>query len=319
MDKQQYVLEKITSAGGGRYLEEFLSFPRYFQIETIQACNARCVMCGIEEWKRENAKMEDWIFEKILAEIKEHIGEIQRVSAFLGGEPLLDKGIAKKIALLKQAKVPSVYITTNASLLDRDRALELLQSGIDQVDISFDSLDQQIYEKIRVNLKFKVVRDNILSFIALRNQGGYKTRIRIRMTEMDCNNKELQRMQEYFAPYLILEGDCVYSKDLQVAFMESGITQEKKDFVGEKSYALSKLNCEALPCYAIWNTIVILSDGRVGLCCVDMGRNVIIGDLRKSSIQEIWRESKELRAIRKTHLEVGRGGVLVCKGCNTWS
>jgi len=29
--------------------EDLLAFPRYFEIETVNACNARCTMCTIDD------------------------------------------------------------------------------------------------------------------------------------------------------------------------------------------------------------------------------------------------------------------------------
>ncbi|MDA3967426.1 hypothetical protein [Helicobacter sp. WB40] len=49
MTNKEFILNRITATGGGDLLDDFLSFPRYVQIETIQNCNARCVMCGINE------------------------------------------------------------------------------------------------------------------------------------------------------------------------------------------------------------------------------------------------------------------------------
>ena len=43
------------------------------------------------------------------------------------------------------------------------------------------------------------------------------------------------------------------------------------------------------PCYRMWLTFTVLWDGRVSLCCADYdGRNVL-GDLRTSTIAEVWK------------------------------
>ena len=53
----------------------------------------------------------------------------------------------------------------------------------------------------------------------------------------------------------------------------------------------------------------MLWDGRVSLCCADFdGRNVF-GDLRTSTIAEIW-NSPAYRAVRRQHLESGGPGDL---------
>jgi hypothetical protein len=53
-------------------------------------------------------------------------------------------------------------------------------------------------------------------------------------------------------------------------------------------HAQREVRRAAIPCYRLWLTFTVLWDGRVSLCCADFdGRNVL-GDLRTSTIQEIW-------------------------------
>ena len=67
------------------------------------------------------------------------------------------------------------------------------------------------------------------------------------------------------------------------------------------------------PCYRLWLTFTVLWDGRVSLCCADFdGRNVL-GDLRTSTIQEIW-NSPLYRAARRQHLQTG--GPEICRSCD---
>ena len=42
------------------------------------------------------------------------------------------------------------------------------------------------------------------------------------------------------------------------------------------------------PCYRQWLTFTVLWDGRVALCCADFDGRVILGDLRTSTIREVW-------------------------------
>ena len=36
--------------------ENLLEFPKYIEIETVNACNARCPMCTINDWERNYPK-----------------------------------------------------------------------------------------------------------------------------------------------------------------------------------------------------------------------------------------------------------------------
>lgn len=308
--------------GGGGQIDDYLLFPKYIQLETINKCNARCAMCAIEEWTRENKYMNDDLFAKIANELISYAEVIERISIFLGGEALLDKKLEQRIFNLLKNGIKNIYFTTNGSLLDKDRAKSILESGVTQVDISIDSLKKEIYEKIRVNLNFDSTLKNVLNFIALRDSGNYKTRIRIRITEMLCNREDMQSMEEFWKGVLNLnKGDRVYAKRLNTKFVDTNVSASNARFIGMEDYAKDferAINYNTLPCYALWNTAVILSDGRVGMCCVDMGRNVIFGDLKKQSLKEVWQDSKTLLNMRERHLKYGRGSYDVCKNCDTW-
>ena len=67
------------------------------------------------------------------------------------------------------------------------------------------------------------------------------------------------------------------------------------------------------PCYRLWLTFTVLWDGRVSLCCADFdGRNVL-GDLRTSTIREIWNAPAYV-AVRGDHLD--SGGPEICRSCD---
>ncbi len=64
---------------------------------------------------------------------------------FTGGEPLLRKELPEMIRFAKhEAQVPDVAMTTNASLLAR-RLDDLLEAGLDRVNISLDAVDPEVF------------------------------------------------------------------------------------------------------------------------------------------------------------------------------
>ncbi|MBF0445482.1 MAG: hypothetical protein HQL68_07820, partial [Magnetococcales bacterium] len=95
---------------------ELISFPKYFLIENINQCNARCVMCGIDFDNKKTARLATELFAKIVKEISQHRDHVEKVMVYLDGEPLLDKSLPARIKLLKDNGVKLVNIATNASL-----------------------------------------------------------------------------------------------------------------------------------------------------------------------------------------------------------
>ena len=52
--------------------KKLLEFPKYIEIETVNACNARCPMCTINDWERNYPVMRDDVFKKISEDIIEN-------------------------------------------------------------------------------------------------------------------------------------------------------------------------------------------------------------------------------------------------------
>ena len=82
---------------GSDTFNNLLKFPKYIEIETVNACNARCPMCTINDWERNYPVMRDNVFNKISDEIIENKKSVKRVSLYRDGEPLIDKKMPQRI------------------------------------------------------------------------------------------------------------------------------------------------------------------------------------------------------------------------------
>lgn len=100
----EYVTQKVLSGGKLESIEEALEFPRFINLKTTNNCTARCVMCGIEEWRKniQSPYMHDALFFKIADEILQNQQNVQKVALFAGNEPMLDKNLAQRISYLSK-------------------------------------------------------------------------------------------------------------------------------------------------------------------------------------------------------------------------
>lgn len=161
-------------------IDEALYFPKYFQIETTNLCNSRCPFCPNSEIDKSIPYMSDELFKKILKELSEYSGWIKSICPQRMGEPLLDKKIAYRIKALKDINMKFVSMSTNAALLNEQKATEILKAGIDELMISIDSVEKSKYIKQRVGLDFDTVIKNIRIFFKLRDELKPDTIIRVR-------------------------------------------------------------------------------------------------------------------------------------------
>ena len=108
--------------------KDLLEFPKYIEVETVNACNARC-LCTINDWERNYPVMKDDVWNKVSDDILDNKKFIKRVSLYRDGEPLIDKKMASRINKLNENGIHNTSIA-NVSLLNEKRATELLEAGL---------------------------------------------------------------------------------------------------------------------------------------------------------------------------------------------
>lgn len=120
----------------------------YLRISLTDRCNLRCVYCMPEEGVRWRSHEEILTFEEIerfsAIAVEEGISKIR----LTGGEPLVRRGVVDHVRRLKSLTgLDEIALTTNGTLLSR-YAEPLAEAGLSRVNISLDSLDEEVYSRI---------------------------------------------------------------------------------------------------------------------------------------------------------------------------
>ncbi len=284
---------------------DLLTYPRYIEIETVNACNARCPMCTIDDWQRNTPTMKEPLFRRIADDIIDHKDQVKRVSLYRDGEPLLDKRLPDRVAVLKEGGIRQVSISSNVSLLNEERSRALLEAGLDVIIMSIDSLQKDIFEAIRLRLDFGEVVENAKRFIRLRDEINPGTQIWMRMIRQEENKDEWPHYHQFWSE-LMAPTDRIYHHNI---FNWGGQLDGFQAL--EKSYEPN------LPCVALWSLLVIFGNGDVPLCNVDFNNKYPTGSVLDNSIEELWR-SKVMTERRRLHLENQKGQISLCANCNVW-
>ncbi|MCD8352366.1 MAG: GTP 3',8-cyclase MoaA [Planctomycetaceae bacterium] len=120
----------------------------YARLSITDRCNLRCVYCMPEEGVAKLDHGEVLSFDEIVrvAESLARLG-VTRLKV-TGGEPLVRKGAADLVRMLKSIDgIASVTLTTNGILLP-SFAPALRDAGLDGVNISLDTLDPERYRRL---------------------------------------------------------------------------------------------------------------------------------------------------------------------------
>jgi GTP 3',8-cyclase len=120
------------------------------RISITDRCNFRCVYCMPKE-----AFGRDFVFlQRAQLLTFEEIARVVRVFVSLGvekvrltgGEPLLRRDVEALVAMLHAIdELHDLTLTTNGSLLTREKARALAAAGLERITISLDSLDDAVF------------------------------------------------------------------------------------------------------------------------------------------------------------------------------
>jgi len=261
--------------------------PEKIAIETTNFCNTHCNFCPHIDMKRKQQNMPMKLYKKVINDCFD-LG-IKKVVLSFFGEPLMDKKLFKRI---KYAKQKGLYVEffTNGMLLNREKAWYTILSGVDRVFISLDATNPVRYRELRANGDYNAVEKNIRQLLFLRKDTP-KIALGMLILRDDDRNK-IEKFQDTWENV----------DEIHIRTAHGWATNPKR-----------KLN---LPCYSLWNSFAVLSNGRVVPCCMDYEGELAIGNVNEESLKVIWFTSNMLRNLRGLHLMKLSSSLKLCENCD---
>lgn len=287
-------------------------FPSHIHIEPTNACNLRCIHCHHHPGSRKTGKftrklgmMDMGLYRRVLEQIVPHGCAI---TLNCQGEPTLHRRIVEMVALAKAGGL-HVSLLTNGTRLNAALADRLLAAGLDRIVFSFDAVEKELYESIRVRGDFESTLANINRFIDLNHDRGHPVFVCMSIIVQDLTREHLARYHEYFAQRSI---DTIFESTL---LNLSGNTATADTFNLPKD----RLPNASPICRVPWENLVINWDGQVTICPLDFDGKWIAGDARTTPLEEIW-NSEAYRCFRRVHISHDLGQTEIngalCESCS---
>jgi radical SAM protein with 4Fe4S-binding SPASM domain len=293
-------------------------FPALIQLQTINACNASCIMCPYPLFKKEfpRGRMEDALFEKIIAEIAER-PEVHTFVPMLQNEPFLDKKLFDRIGRFKQITHGRVEVelVTNGAFLTAEAIERIREVELDVLDISLDAVSKQTYDRIRIGLDFDEVVAGVERVIDAKLP---HTSVFVRLVKLRDNAQEVREFASRWRARGIPV--FVYTANNRVGALPE--FDEKLRLTPEQVPLIHRLGRRAARawlghCPAPFAATDILHDGSVLLCTHDWARKEILGNVRDQTIAEIW-NGERMREIRAAVYRRDYGTLPACRDCSLW-
>jgi radical SAM protein with 4Fe4S-binding SPASM domain len=244
-------------------------------IEPTNICNANCTFCGYRFLKKSKSTMSLDLFKKTVDDYASQGGGALSLTPTVG-DPLVDGKILEKISYARSVpQISSIFLYTNAILLDKFGYEQVLHSGVSRLAISTYMGSSEGYKHYYGKDEYPRVVRNIIGI--LRTNKEAKTDVQVTL-HLRCEGDELlwKNTDEYAAiAALINPSDITFLKEYD---NWGGLIQEEKS----KS-----------PCFEMYRRIHVLANGDVGVCvCRDMEGEINIGNVEHSTITELWQGDK---------------------------
>ncbi len=265
--------------------------PRQLVFEVASVCNLRCPQCWIGlRWidrGAENKFMPMDLFHKVCDEVQ---GFVKHVYLHLWGEPTLHPRLAEMINRVKE--FATVDLATHGLFITEESARDIAKC--DTISISIDGLDQQTYEQYRVGGKL----DDAMRGMKLLAKYAPN---RVNWTFVVFKNNEHQ----ISAAKLLAQELGVNFGDKPPLFwdksrMDSNMPTDEKHRRYSTVNGEWKLKADPLSCREFWETTYVLANGDVITCCYDGKAEWVMGNVKESSLLDVWNGSAYTEA-RKNH------------------
>ncbi len=298
------------------YLQDVipLETPYLLYLDPSSACNFKCQFCPTghkdlidsSDYKRSTMSLE--LFKKVIHDIGEFEKPIKVLRMNKIGEPFLNKILAQMVACAKESgRIELIDLATNGSLFSRKSLSQLVDAGLDRLNISLEGINREQYlEQAKVDIDFDKLVENVKWLYA--NKGDCEITIKVPGNYLTKDQKE--EFLNTFGNYC----DRIFIEDLAPIWplfdVEERANTTVTDTEGQYRQPLEHKDV----CTYIFYAAVINADGTVSACCPDWDQKLVIGDVRKESLKSIW-NSPKMTALQIQHLEGKRCENNICNSC----
>lgn len=293
-----------------------LSTPFLVFVDPASSCNFKCTFCPtghrdlIAATGRFQGVMKFELFQKIVDDLGEFDKPIKVLRMYKDGEPFLNKRLADMVAYARRAGyIQSIDTTTNGTFLTPERVGPVLEAGIDKIHISVDGMNRETYRRFTgFDFDFDAFVRNVKWLYA--NKG--RCEIVIKIPSELVTEDERQKFFDTFGDYC----DRIFVENFAPCWPEFDVEKHTGVKITKGIYQQEISPTDTCP--YIFYSYSVNSDGLVSSCFLDWGRKLVIGDVRRQSMKQIW-NSERMNALRLQHLQGRRRDNGVCANCGQLS
>jgi radical SAM protein with 4Fe4S-binding SPASM domain len=296
---ERWVQRRVGEVKRHQYRNQYgiQEIPSVLNIALTNRCNANCIYC-----RREHRKVNKDMNFQFYREILDNVPFIKQVQPQIDGEFLLYKWWPQVIRYAQDLG-KEVVMYTNGVLVNKTAIGKLMTLQPDKIIFSIDEADDVLYSKLRRNLNFEIVKENLLMLRGQRDKYNLDIKLVVRICETPENTDRINEIKEYWSRIV----DEVAS------------TKEYYMPSKEEIKAGGLISAKPIVCNYISDGLVIDADGSLLLCCNDFFDSFELGNLHDirpltpEKILDLY-NNKEFTKMRKA-LKTGKNYSFKCHVC----
>jgi MoaA/NifB/PqqE/SkfB family radical SAM enzyme len=277
--------------------------PKDMLVEITNKCNYKCIFCTHAKMENKFGDIDVEFFKRISQEAYD-MG-VRRIGLYTIGEMFLCKEVATHIRNAKQTGYEYIYSDTNGLLATEENLKMVIEAGLHSIKFSINAGTQETYKLVHGQDAFDKVIENLKACYELKQKINQKLRIMVSYVVTKQNEKEIEQLKRIVAPYIT---DNVIVHAVAPAYMwRYNINAEH--LIPETM----KYDKVLIPCKMVFNRVHITYNGYLTACCQDFHYDLLLADLKQSSLQDAWYGEKAM-ALREAHVKHDLKGIL-CNNC----
>jgi radical SAM protein with 4Fe4S-binding SPASM domain len=220
------------------------------------------------------------------------------------GESLLHKELPRMVRVAKERRF-QVFLSTNGMLLDKRRATELLEAGLDQLRFSIEGASKETYEAVRVGGRHDRLLANMQGLRRLRDETHSPMGITVNSVYMKETAPEVEQFYRTYGPLVD-----------HIEWTYLGNQGNHMPEIVARSSTVPTRRRAVRPCDQLWRSLVVSWNGDVTVCCVDLENEMTVGNVLRDTLGRIWR-NEQYQRYRRLHLEGRQAELKLCGGCTS--
>jgi len=331
-DNNSAVIRPRIHSAQKKSLQELLPIrtPISAHIDVSSVCNYKCSFCfqadapGMKAVGLKRGFMSADMFKKIVDELCEFPEKIKKIKIGNHGEPTLNPDVVQMVEYAsKRACAEIVEMFTNGSKLEPKLNQGLVDAGLQRINVSLEGLsDQRYYEVAGVRQDFQSIVAGVKDLYERKKAANSDLKIYVKIADhahaLKKDSTEIfvlsESEKEYFHNTFGPICDEIFVEKVVPQWAETQLNKQNEvedtGMYGQKINNSWKEVCPFVFMYLHFNC-----DGTVSPCTLDWPRKVVVGNVNKNTVGEIW-NGKSLKELQVAMLSGKRKCIDFCGACS---